>query len=88
MRKPYQKPMLYVERFELSEHIATGCEIVGIDPNYKNLTTAEICSLDVGLGQTIFAIGTGSCGFQFDLDDPNSIYCYHNPDPTNSVFSS
>ena len=88
MRKPYQKPMLYVERFELSEHIATGCEIVNIPGVSKNQTTAETCSLDVGLGQTIFAIGIGSCGFQFDLNDPNSIYCYHNPDPKNSVFSS
>lgn len=89
MRKPYQKPMLYVERFELSEHIATGCEIVSINPDEKNQTTAEICSLDLGYGVPVFATTVNSpCEFRFDLDDPDSIFCYHNPDPKNSVFSS
>ena len=26
MKKTYEKPQIYMERFELAEHIASGCE--------------------------------------------------------------
>lgn len=90
MRKPYQKPMLYVEHFELSEHIATGCEIVNIPGTPKNSTTPTSCSLDLGFGtgMMVFTHGNQTCNLQFALDGSDGFDCYHGPNPGHSVFSS
>lgn len=84
MRKPYQKPMLYVEHFELSEHIAIGCKLIG--QGEKTLTSPENCSMNYG-GIVIFAgeACTGGIIMQPDIDP---MFCYHGPSLDKVVFSS
>lgn len=84
MRKPYQKPMLYVERFELSEHIAIGCKL--IDQGEKDFTNPSDCRLDYG-GIVIFA-GTACTGGIIMQPDTDPMFCYHGPSPDRVVFSS
>lgn len=88
MRKPYQKPMLYVERFELSEHIAIGCKL--LDTDEKNSLDPYTCTMDYG-GMVLFT-SNGPCKIDqghivFDVDrDP--MFCYHGPSPDRVVFGS
>ena len=88
MRKPYQKPMLYVERFELSEHIAIGCKL--LDTDEKNQLDPYTCTMDYG-GMVLFTTN-GVCDstkghIVFDVDrDP--MFCYHGPSPDRVVFGS
>lgn len=87
MRKPYQKPMLYVERFELSEHIAIGCKL--INTGEKTLTDPNNCQFNHG-GVLIFAISevcSSNGGIVMDPEN-NVITCYHGPSPDKVVFSS
>lgn len=90
MRKPYQKPMLYVERFELSEHIATGCALIDQEQGDKDFTTPEACVFEWG-GVKMF-MNSGNCASQnviiLDPHDPTSAFCYHGPSAERWVFSS
>lgn len=89
MKKPYEKPMLYVEDFSLSEHIATGCEVVNVS-GPKNSTTPMSCSLDLGFGPNmrVFTHGNVLCDLQFEPDGSDGFDCYHGPQADHSVFSS
>lgn len=91
MRKPYQKPMLYVERFELSEHIAIGCKLLDTDGN-KNVLNPYECTMDYG-GMVLFTsdprssckIENGHIVFEVDRDP---MFCYNGPSPDRVVFGS
>ena len=85
MKKPDEKPMLYVEDFSLSEHIAIGCKL--IDQGSKDFTTPNACCFDYG-GITIFA-SAGVCGTGIIMQpDTDPMFCYHGPSPDKVVFSS
>ena len=90
MRKPYQKPMLYVEHFELSEHIAIGCKLLDTD-GQKNVLNPYQCTMDYG-GMVLFTT-EADCGMVngaivMDPDGPDSMTCYHGPSPDRVVFGS
>ena len=38
MKKVYEKPSIYVEAYEMSQHIANSCSY-----NYRTLTSADTC---------------------------------------------
>lgn len=42
MKKTYEKPRIYMERFELAEHIATGCSSIMSHGDYVS------CALEDG----------------------------------------
>ena len=44
MKKPYRKPALFAETFELNEHIAGNCSVSG----YANHKGIESCGFDNG----------------------------------------
>lgn len=88
MRKPYQKPMLYVERFELSEHIAMGCARVD-SGDTTDAKSPYDCNFD-WYGIKVF-MKTGVCdkdGYTLLDPDNNDFFCYHNPDPSQAIFAS
>lgn len=67
--KSYVKPELYYESFELTEHIAGGCNA------HVNSSDANSCKGEIempGMGGVMAAFGSAeACG-----DDLNEDYCY------------
>lgn len=90
MKKPYEKPMLYVEDFSLSEHIAIGCKLIDQQQGAKDFTTPQACIFEWG-GVKMF-MGSGNCASQgaiiLDPTDSSSAFCYHGPSAERLVFSS
>ena len=75
MKKTYEKPMVMVENFELSQHIATGCKIIAKkDPAGKGFDVYPQDNPNLGgliEMQNLF-VSPGECE-----KDGTGIYCYH-----------
>ena len=73
MKKPYQKPNLYVEKFVLAEHIAATCGYsIRHEINYFDFRECE-WNLD---GATVFTTGNTSCFIKVDGSDSVEFKCY------------
>ena len=57
MKKSYQKPALYAEKFQLVEHISGACDMLG-RASYKD---ASSCNYDVGDGVKMFIGDANGC---------------------------
>ena len=70
MKKTYEKPQIYMERFELAEHIA-GCYL-----SFTNAVDAGVCSASGNVGgrdvSNLFINGNKLCGVDAE------IFCYTN----------
>lgn len=67
MKKSYEKPQIYLERFELAEHIASGC---GMIVNWQD----DSCFIGVGINPT-----PDVCFMPDDVDESFCVYAYGNP---------
>ena len=83
MKKVYEKPQIYIESFELSQHIAACAWDM-------NAAKAEVCSADsdhedFGLeeGLNIF-VDADICQITTDVES----YCYTNSDSNMTLFNS
>ena len=83
MKKAYQKPMLIVERFTLSQTIAHNCG-KNLDFSMATHATIETCGWDIG-GFEIFMDGTICDNVLGDFD---GIACYNAPANGYNVFNS
>ena len=89
MRKPYEKPGMYIENFTFSQSIATGgCGVPkeGTSFGRPGYATKETCSWDMGNVQVWYDNGAANC--TFDPGDEFGGYCYHNPDGGITIFSN
>lgn len=83
MKKPYVKPEVHFESFELSTSIATGCE-------FKSNHTKNQCGFEVeGLDGNVFITGVTGCKYK-EPDSENNTYgiCYHVPIDKSNLFTS
>lgn len=82
MKKAYKKPMLYVERFALSQTIAHNC---GENLDFSDATqdSKEICGWFIG-NVEIFA-DPSFCANSSDFFD---FICYNAPEGGFNIFSS
>lgn len=79
MKKTYEKPRIYIERLELAEHIATGCQSIMSYGDFQSCTVT-----DMGAGywpEGAFAAG-GACAIDSEA------YCYTNGSAEYGVFTS
>lgn len=97
MKKAYSKPEIYVERFALYEHIASGCAA-----SYKNTGEASFSGRDscafIASGLTLFLSDSRSpegnpCSdyYDQDYDDSFEFEVYHGGDTSitgSMMFSS
>lgn len=82
MKKAYEKPVLCIERFTLSQTIATGCGS-NLDLSMATQQDVYACAWDIG-------------EFRIFLNEPNCDMpadglidiCYNGPQPGFNVFSS
>lgn len=84
MKKAYQKPMLIVERFTLSQTIAHNCG-KNLDFSMATHATIETCGWDVG-GIEIF-IDPMICDQPLE-EDMFDFACYNAPEGGYNVFHS
>ena len=59
MKREYQRPRQYAERFELTEHISSTCIPMG----HANHQNAKTCSYDSVEDGAIFVDGVSGCGY-------------------------
>ena len=78
MKKPYVKPEVYFENFELSANIATGC---GRPLGHTRDTCRDIFG---GNAEFVFDSRENGCAWIPDTND----YCYHNPLDATKLFTS
>ena len=86
MKKTYKKPMMIVERFTLSQTIATGC---GDLEQYGSptLTRMANCAWDFNGAFLLFLEGNNNCVHQIE-DGTIDGLCYNGPSPSMSLFHS
>lgn len=86
--KVYEKPRVYIERFELSESIATCAFDMANSQDVNNCTAVGDEKILPGTiyadaaGQTIFSGTNAACKVGFD------IYCYTDATPETNIFNS
>ena len=83
MKKAYGKPHVYVERFELCEHISRTCDILAGAPGYALHWEPETCAFN--------ALGPGDESMIVFLDTANGCmeeYIEDMKDPTNAGFGA
>ena len=70
IKKDYQKPALFAERFELMEHIADNCSMgKGASANYRNSGECSYTDANVTLFLTDTVNGRcGGSGYSYDTD--------------------
>ena len=83
-KKEYRKPAVYMEYFELSQHIAVSC--AGVSHEVNNLgrhTKSEpnTCTWISFSGDILFNSVNGDC-----VRDNPTFVCYNNPDDSMAVF--
>lgn len=78
MKKPYVKPQVHFENFQLSASIAAGCKLIS-----TNLAQYDCPYTDPDLG-VIFA--KEPC--QYGPPDGDNSVCYHPPAGNNVIFTS
>ena len=101
MKKIYMKPQLYAERFEMLEHVASGCNAI---TGGELHSSASSCALTNSYGAKLFLSsttgtdGSNPCDIEYEkdigsnlLDFMNSfdLVCYNNAANTGTnMFSS
>ena len=92
MKLKYTKPAFVIERFNLTQSIASGCTAedpanpsgsVG-DPNRWDKNT---CGWDVG-GYTLWIGEASGCDVPMSPNENYMGICYNNPDGGNVIFGS
>lgn len=81
MKKPYVKPQIVFEDFELSVNIAAGCE-------FRTNHAENVCVYELTGGRNVFIDADTSCN---DITAPGGNYgavCYHVPSDTSNLFTS
>ena len=86
MKKAYNKPLLIVERFALSQTIASGCGDMR-RYGYPTLARKWECGWDFNDAVVIFLKGVTGCDLQLEYDDWEGI-CYNAPAGGMNVFHS
>lgn len=85
VKKKYSKPVIYVESFHLSAHIA-GCGAGSNSGNQfgrPNHDKGSCAWIDL-FGRHLFTNGISACKKTGD----NEMYCYNTPSPDNKIFAS
>lgn len=82
MKQVYVKPRIIVERFALTQSIASGCGVVGGstlgNPSHDN---KQVCGWEVMEGYVLFVNAVSVCTEIVDPNEPTvEGICYNNPD--------
>ena len=87
MKAKYVKPMLIMERFEMTQAIATNCNA---DPNSTlgdpNTWTKDVCGWVVGTD--ILWEVEPKCNWVMGPEETYEGLCYNNPDGGTTIFGS
>ena len=94
MKKVYEKPLVGIESFEMSQTVALSCGFADSEGNtLGNPTHADrdTCGWNLGLGQSVWLPNNEMCTFPSDndtIEKDNITMCYNNPAGQYQVFAS
>lgn len=83
MKKPYSKPALFAESFELAEHIAACSTVNAPEGFYGTHSEPSLTCQFVAGGFTLFTDAATGCNQPWGRDD--IIACYDTPNGTPGV---
>lgn len=86
MKQKYIKPIISIEKFNLSQTVALGCGGY-VDYERVNFNSREKCGYDIG-GGTIFFVEEPACTDMSIGEGDTGIACYNNPDGGWTIFRS
>ena len=84
MKRVYEKPALYIERFMLTQSIASGCSPSNPDFGMPNQNSQEVCGWDIFPGFEIF-MDPDICDFPTEYFEG---VCYNAPYGDFSAFTA
>lgn len=83
MKKAYETPALYIERFDLTQSIASGCSVLEtFGGTTVNNTSSSTCGIVFG-GTAFFGDGVQGC-----LAGEYDEFCYNAPSEGAILFAS
>lgn len=88
MKMKYVKPAMCIERYTLTESIASGCETNGLNSSFGKHTYQDGNSCtwqDYGISFPIFTDVNSKCQI---WDDEYEMGCYNNPSGEPQLFGS
>lgn len=83
MKKKYEKPQIFYESFQLSEHIAGNCNVI-MNQGDDSCTVGSLKPGSITGIEGIFTLGGENCTFGQPEDD----YCYWNGSSVFKGFAS
>ena len=88
MKEKYSKPVMVIERFEMTNSIARNCADF-LDKRYLTNKSMWECAWDIGGGFTVFA-QLPQCLIESNewVTDTGDLICYNNPADGAHIFSS
>ena len=88
MKQTYVKPSIIVERFALTQSIASSCGVVGGSTLGKPThQSKEVCGWELMNGLVLFVDAVSACTKDVEPDAKVDGVCYNNPDGA-MIFSS
>ena len=88
MKQVYNKPVLIMESFTMSQSIASGCNVEsGGSLGTPGFASKDACGWNLG-GVILFIDAVDACIKDVGLDDEVLGMCYNNPNPNNAIFGS
>lgn len=88
MKEKYVKPAIFIERFSLTQNIATDCGAIENGTlGVPRQNSADTCIWDLGEGLNLFTTAVG-CAIQLGPNDTFDGVCFNAPNSNNAIFGS
>lgn len=88
MKEAYVKPALHLERFALSQNVASGCGAPGGGGSLGKPTHWDKSTCGWDLGNMLLWVAEPACSSLVGADENVGGVCYNNPDGGYNIFSS
>lgn len=89
MKKAYNKPVLFVESFQLTQSIAGTCSVAagGNSLGSPNHDSKDTCGWDLGI-MVLWVDSSTNCNKLLGTDADFEGLCYNTPSGGNTIFGS
>lgn len=89
MKEKYVKPAIFIERFSLTQNIASGCAGSTLGQPHNNATDISNCAWDMG---GIILFNTDACdvpgGIKLQVGDTFEAVCFNAPNSSLAPFAT
>lgn len=89
MKEAYVKPAFYIERFSLTQNIASGCGAMSNGSlGSPMVADKNTCAWSMGNLALFVDTATNGCSFTVDPNGEFNGICYNAPNSSNAIFGA